>query len=58
MDDMNAAVEKLKTMSNDEKPVEVLFTGYYWIYPDTIEDFCLFNFLFDGNRELINKCLL
>lgn len=58
MDGMIKTSNTIKQCLIDGKPnINVKFRNWNWIYPSSIEDFCLFNFLFDGNDELINRCI-
>lgn len=58
MDGMIQTSNTIKQYLIDGKSnINVKFRKWNWIYPSSIEDFCLFNFLFDGNDELINRCI-
>ena len=58
MDRMIQTSNTIKQYLIDGKSnINVKFSLWNWIYPSSIEDFCLFNFLFDGNDELIDRCI-
>lgn len=63
----NAGINEIQRISSEincclidgsKSNINIKFKNWNWIYPSSIEDFCLFNFLFDGNKYLIDSCFL
>lgn len=58
---MNGMIQTSNTIKqyliDGKSNINVKFIFWNWVYPSSIEDFCLFNFLFDGNDELIDRCI-
>ena len=59
MEDMKRCVSQIGELleKRPEVPIDVVINDYNWVYPITPFDFCIFNFILDGNRGLVSKCI-